>query len=201
MAPRLKPSPRHSMKPTGTASRPQLSCKSATRRFSTRFANTELRKTRTLRNFLRAPSCKTDVFQLCSSGEKIHFGETLFFVKYALRLSAMESPKKVSTLYSHTADTPSVSDFSLRCRLPRILVVDDNVNTMTLMQDLLSSRGYDVVSVPTAADAEAEIFRRAPDLVLSDVIMPGKSGYELCRDLKENPATRLIPFVLITGLT
>ena len=113
----------------------------------------------------------------------------------------MESPKKVSTLYSRTADTPSVSDFSLRRRLPRILVVDDNVNTMTLMQDLLSSRGYDVVSVPTAADAEAEIFRRAPDLVLSDVIMPGKSGYELCRDLKENPATRLIPFVLITGLT
>ncbi|HZR64040.1 MAG TPA: HD domain-containing phosphohydrolase [Terriglobales bacterium] len=85
--------------------------------------------------------------------------------------------------------------------MPRILVVDDNANTMTLMQDLLSSRGYDVIAVPTAADAEAEIFRRPPDLVLSDVIMPGKSGYELCRELKENPQTRLIPFVLITGLT
>src|SRR5438128_7369958 len=69
------------------------------------------------------------------------------------------------------------------------------------MQELLSSRGYDVVAVPDAAQAEAEILRRAPDLVLSDVIMPGKSGYELCRELKENPATRLIPFVLITGLS
>jgi putative two-component system response regulator len=38
-------------------------------------------------------------------------------------------------------------------------------------------------------------------LILSDVRMPGKSGYDLCRDLKENPSTRLIPFVLITGLT
>jgi putative two-component system response regulator len=38
-------------------------------------------------------------------------------------------------------------------------------------------------------------------LILSDVIMPGKSGYELCRELKSNPATRLIPFVLITGLS
>jgi len=38
-------------------------------------------------------------------------------------------------------------------------------------------------------------------LILSDVMMPGKSGYEFCRGLKENPATRLIPFVLITGLS
>jgi putative two-component system response regulator len=72
---------------------------------------------------------------------------------------------------------------------------------MTLMQDLLASRGYDVIAVPDAAHAEAEMFHRPPDLVLSDVIMPGKSGYELCRELKDNPATRLIPFVLITGLT
>jgi putative two-component system response regulator len=71
---------------------------------------------------------------------------------------------------------------------------------MSLMQDLLSARGYDVVAVPDAAKAEAEIFGQPPDLVLSDVIMPGKSGYELCRELKDNPATRLIPFVLITGL-
>src|SRR5438128_8668502 len=69
------------------------------------------------------------------------------------------------------------------------------------MQELLSSRGYDVVAVPDAAQAEAEILRRAPDLISSDVIMPGNSGYELCRELKEDPATRLIPFVLITGLS
>ena len=53
----------------------------------------------------------------------------------------------------------------------------------------------------TQLHAEIEILRHPPDLILSDVIMPGKSGYELCRELKENPATRLIPFVLITGLT
>ncbi len=54
---------------------------------------------------------------------------------------------------------------------------------------------------PNAALAEEEIFRHPPDLILSDVIMPGKSGYEFCRELKANPATRLIPFVLITGLS
>ena len=85
--------------------------------------------------------------------------------------------------------------------VPRILVVDDNADTMMLMKELLSTRGYDVVAVSDAAQAEAEILREAPDVILSDVIMPGKSGYELCRDLKSNPATRLIPIVLITGLS
>src|SRR5438067_3865546 len=112
----------------------------------------------------------------------------------------MESSRKVSTLYPLQPEGPGASDLSLRRRLPRILVVDDDPNTMTLMRDLLSSRGYDVVAVPDAVQAEAEILRHTPDVILSDVIMPGKSGYELCRELKENPATRLIPFVLITGL-
>lgn len=113
----------------------------------------------------------------------------------------MESSRKVSALYSRSPEAPGVSELSLRRRLPRVLVVDDSPNTMSLMQDLLASRGYDVVAVPDAAQAEAEILRHLPDLILSDVIMPGKSGYELCRELKENPATRLVPFVLITGLT
>jgi putative two-component system response regulator len=94
-----------------------------------------------------------------------------------------------------------MKEFSLQRRPPRVLVVDDNPDTMVLMHELLNTRGYDVVAVPDAAQAEAEIRRHPPDVILSDVIMPGKSGYELCRELKEDPATRLIPFVLITGLT
>jgi CheY-like chemotaxis protein len=112
----------------------------------------------------------------------------------------MDLPGKLSTIYSRSSHVSSTTDLSLRNRAPRILVVDDNPNTMTLMHELLSSRGYDVIAVPDAAEAESEIQRRPPDLILSDVIMPGKSGYELCRELKEDPATRLVPFVLITGL-
>src|SRR5438045_1583235 len=113
----------------------------------------------------------------------------------------MDSARKLSAVYSRSSQGASAADPSLRRRLPRVLVGDDNRSTMSLMQELLSSRGYDVVAVPDAAQAEAEIARRLPDLVLSDVVMPGKSGYEFCRELKENPATRLIPFVLITGLS
>lgn len=90
---------------------------------------------------------------------------------------------------------------SARRRSQRILVVDDNPDVVLLMQELLASRGYDAVAVSQASAAEAEIQRHPPDLVLLDVVMPGKSGYEVCREIKDNPATRLIPVVLITGLS
>jgi putative two-component system response regulator len=90
---------------------------------------------------------------------------------------------------------------STRRRSARILVVDDNPDVVLLMRELLASRGYDAVALAHAGDAEAEIRQHPPDLILLDVVMPGKSGYELCREIKENPATRLIPVVLITGLS
>ncbi|MGA8619449.1 MAG: HD domain-containing phosphohydrolase [Candidatus Sulfotelmatobacter sp.] len=86
-------------------------------------------------------------------------------------------------------------------RSPRILVVDDQPAIAGLMSQLLTMSGYDVVTAADAQQAEAEVRHQAPDLILSDVRMPGKSGYEFCRDLKSDPATRLIPFVMITGLT
>jgi putative two-component system response regulator len=94
-----------------------------------------------------------------------------------------------------------MSGLLIRRQAPRILVVDDNASIAGLMSQLLTLRGYEVVTAASAEQAEAEVRRQAPDLVLSDVKMPGKSGYELCRELKSDPATRLIPFVLITGLS
>ena len=88
-----------------------------------------------------------------------------------------------------------------RRRPPLILVVDDNQDNTVLMSELLGIRGYEVETASNAADAERLMQVRPPDLVLLDVIMPGKSGYDLCREWKDDPATRLIPVVMITGLT
>lgn len=86
-------------------------------------------------------------------------------------------------------------------RKQSILVVDDNVVNGALMKEMLTGRGYTTVVVQNAEAAEAEIQRDPPDLILLDVIMPGKGGYELCRELKEDSRTRLIPIVMITGLS
>jgi putative two-component system response regulator len=94
-----------------------------------------------------------------------------------------------------------MGDLLPRRRAPRILVVDDQPSIAGLMSQLLTMRGYDVVTASSAEQAETEVRRQLPDLVLSDVMMPGKSGYDLCRTLKDDPVTRLIPFVLITGLS
>ncbi len=85
-------------------------------------------------------------------------------------------------------------------RKQSILVVDDHRLNAELLREMLTMRGYQASVVASAADAEEQIRREAPDLILLDVIMPGKTGYELCRELKDNPETRLIPIVMITGL-
>lgn len=93
------------------------------------------------------------------------------------------------------------SHLNTQRRPARLLVVDDNPDLTLVMRELLSSAGYEVVTVSDAAAALTEIKNQLPDLILSDVIMPGLSGFDLCQRLKEDPSTRLIPFVLMTGLS
>ncbi len=92
-------------------------------------------------------------------------------------------------------------DTPLRQRSPRILVIDDKLETLLLLRELLSSRGYEVISSTEPHEGLELVHSEKPDLVLMDVIMPGISGYELCRQLKSDPQTRLIPIVMITGLS
>lgn len=84
---------------------------------------------------------------------------------------------------------------------PRVLVVDDNPENLSGMRQLLDSRGYRACTVSSAEEAEYHIMRHQPDVILLDVMLPGKSGYELCHQLKSNPETRLIPVIIITGLS
>ena len=80
-----------------------------------------------------------------------------------------------------------------------ILVVDDLDAVLRLMTDILSLEGYRVLTARDGDDALEVIAREQPDLVISDVRMPGRDGFGLCRALRASPATRLIPVVLMTG--
>ncbi|HET9284999.1 MAG TPA: response regulator, partial [Candidatus Angelobacter sp.] len=75
----------------------------------------------------------------------------------------------------------------VRQRAPRILVVDDKLDTLLLLRELLSSRGYEIITATEAEEAKQIVHSERPELVLLDVVMPGKSGYELCRELKDDP--------------
>ena len=82
-----------------------------------------------------------------------------------------------------------------------VLVVDDDDISRTLTQEMLGLKHYQVMAVRNAEEAAQAIAARPPDLVLLDIVMPGRSGIELCRELKESDTTRLIPIILITGLS
>ncbi|HOW46515.1 MAG TPA: response regulator [Rubrivivax sp.] len=85
-------------------------------------------------------------------------------------------------------------------RPARILVVDDTPANVKLLVDLLGARGYEAIPVGSGEEALARIAEQPPDLVLLDIMMPGLSGYEVCRRIRATEATALLPVVLCTSL-
>lgn len=83
----------------------------------------------------------------------------------------------------------------------KILVVDDESQNVEVLRRLMTRLGYDIVTAPDGESALQSVMHDRPDLVLLDVNMPGIDGIEVCRRLKSDPKTRLIPVVLITTLT
>ena len=82
----------------------------------------------------------------------------------------------------------------------RILVVDDVAANVKLLEQLLSLSGYEVLTASSGAEGLAKIASGSPDLVLLDVVMPQMSGYEVCRAIRANAATALLPVVMVTAL-
>lgn len=83
---------------------------------------------------------------------------------------------------------------------PKILVVDDTPRNVKLLADLLAVKGYGVVTATSGQEAMVQVEAERPDLVLLDVVMPEMSGYEVCRKIRENPATAMLPVVMVTAL-
>lgn len=82
----------------------------------------------------------------------------------------------------------------------RILVVDDLPGNLDLLDRMLAREGHLVQRAGSGEEALALVADSPPDLVLLDVMMPNESGFDVCRELKRQPATRLIPVVLLTAL-
>ncbi len=82
-----------------------------------------------------------------------------------------------------------------------ILVADDNESNRDLLSRMLSGAGYRVLFANDGDQAVSIVLEGAVDLALLDVVMPGRSGFSACQQIKSNDKTRLTPVVLVTGLT
>jgi adenylate cyclase len=82
---------------------------------------------------------------------------------------------------------------------PLVLVVDDLPANVRLLDAVLSPRGYRVLGAGSGPEALALVAEHRPDLVLLDIVMPEMDGYEVCRRLRQDPATAFLPVVMITA--
>ena len=81
----------------------------------------------------------------------------------------------------------------------KILVVDDEPHVITSLTFVLKKEGYDVFSATNGEEAMAMIRESKPDLMLLDVMMPKKNGYEVCHEVKSDPGLSDIYIVMLTA--
>ena len=81
----------------------------------------------------------------------------------------------------------------------RLLVVDDDPGLLLAVSETLRAEGYDVKTARRGAEAMIIVAQTLPDLIISDIRMPGMDGYQLVKNLRSNARTRLLPIVFLTA--
>ncbi|MEP7213459.1 MAG: response regulator transcription factor [Acidobacteriota bacterium] len=81
----------------------------------------------------------------------------------------------------------------------RLLVVDDDPGLLLAVSETLRSEGYNVVTARRAGEALIRVAENLPDLIISDIRMPGMDGYQLVQKVRSSPRSRLVPIIFLTA--
>lgn len=84
-------------------------------------------------------------------------------------------------------------------RLPRIMVVDDDPDTVYVLAHYLRREGFSPIEATSGPEALKRLSENDIDVILLDLMMPGMDGFDVCRELKSNPATAEIPIIMVTA--
>ena len=82
----------------------------------------------------------------------------------------------------------------------KILIVDDEEKNIKLIKGILASGHYQIYEALNGEEALKQVADNDPDLILLDIMMPGMDGFEVCKRLKEDESTQMIPIVMVTAL-
>jgi two-component system, chemotaxis family, response regulator PixH len=80
--------------------------------------------------------------------------------------------------------------------MPNVLVVEDTKTEAVIITSALQGAGFSITQVGSSEEARVKLGQQKPDLIILDVVLPGESGFEFCRELKEQPDTTGIPVVM-----
>ncbi|MEM7479723.1 MAG: response regulator [Acidobacteriota bacterium] len=83
--------------------------------------------------------------------------------------------------------------------MAKVVVVDDAPEVVTLVRTMLQDAGHEIVDLPNEPDLEVRIAEERPAVLLLDVVMPERNGYQILRSLRRQDATRRLPVVLISS--
>src|SRR5437879_11490902 len=84
--------------------------------------------------------------------------------------------------------------------MTKVLVVDDSLSVRKVVEKALEGRGMQVLSAASGAEALERIERDRPDVVICDVILPDKDGYQICQFVRKHPSISTTPVLLISGV-
>ena len=125
-------------------------------------------------------------------------------VSVAARKSVMLAPVDRPSPPSDVKPHPQEPDFPHQAQLTPaavILCVDDDPDTLAVLGWFLTSEGFVVVTAESVSEALLRVQERLPDFIITDCMMPGMSGLDLCRHLREQGATRHIPIIIYSALS
>ena len=89
--------------------------------------------------------------------------------------------------------------FTPFARAPRLLVVDDQETNLKIIGDILGEFGFDITLAPSGDDALFQLQRTTVDLILLDVLMPGRDGFQVCQDIRSHPKWADIPIIFLSA--
>jgi twitching motility two-component system response regulator PilH len=83
--------------------------------------------------------------------------------------------------------------------MPRVLIIDDSAVERTIIAKVMTGMGYNIVEANDGEEGEEKAKSVKPDIIVLDVVMPKKDGFQVCRNLKKAPETANIPIIMITS--
>lgn len=83
--------------------------------------------------------------------------------------------------------------------MPKVLIIDDSAVERTIIAKVMTALGYTIVEANDGEEGEAKAIELKPDIIVLDVVMPKKDGFQVCRNLKKMPETAKIPVIMITS--
>ena len=163
------------------------------------FYTNEIRYHREIDIFNRTllPSCLRVIYAVKEALKRLRGGRYVARIEHINRVPARKTIEAIKD--KEVKPVEKTNKVEGKKKKERILIVDDDPVILKKLRHIITAAGYRVSSATNGMEALARVEEEAPDLIISDIMMPEMDGYEFCRHIRSHPATALLPFIFLTA--